>query len=50
MLKICFLDLTKFQYSLSDRYSHKLRGAESILINLSENLSSSKLGIENDTE
>ena len=41
-MKICFLDFTKFQYSLSDKYSHRLRGAESILINLSENLK--KLG------
>ena len=41
-MKICFLDLTTFQYSLSDKYSHKLRGAETILINLSENLK--KLG------
>ena len=41
-MKICFLDFTKFQYSLSDKYSHKLRGAETILINLSENLK--KLG------
>ena len=41
-MKICFLDFTKFQYSFSDKYSYKLRGAETILINLSENLK--KLG------
>lgn len=37
-MKICFLDNTKFEYSYLDKYSPKLRGAETILINLSENL------------
>ena len=37
-MKICFLDYTDFQYSYKDISSPKLRGAETILINLSENL------------
>jgi len=37
-MKICFLDNTKFEYSYLDKHSPKLRGAETILINLSENL------------
>ena len=41
-MKICFLDNTKFEYSYLDKYSPILRGAETILINLSENLK--KLG------
>ncbi len=41
-MKICFLDYTKFEYSYLDKYSPILRGAETILINLSENLK--KLG------
>lgn len=38
-MKICFLDKTDFSYSYLDKYSSKLRGAETILINLSINLS-----------
>ena len=34
-MKICFLDKTEFQYSEDDKYSPILRGAETILINLS---------------
>tara|TARA_B100000700_G_scaffold318898_1_gene412990 strand:- start:667 stop:1653 length:987 start_codon:yes stop_codon:yes gene_type:complete len=41
-MKICFLDSTKFEYSYLDKHSPILRGAETILINLSENLK--KLG------
>ena len=37
-MKICFLDNTKFKYSYLDKHSAMLRGAESILINLTENL------------
>ena len=37
-MKICFLDNTSFQYSYLDKFNPKLRGAETILINLSENL------------
>ena len=37
-MKICFLDNTRFQYSYKDIYSPKLRGAETILINLSNEL------------
>ena len=37
-MKFCFLDQTKFEYSYMDKYSPILRGAETILINLSENL------------
>ena len=37
-MKICFLDNTNFQYSYLDKFNPKLRGAETILINLSENL------------
>ena len=37
-MKICFLDNTKFKYSYLDKHSALLRGAESILINLTENL------------
>ena len=35
-MKICFLDNTDFKYNRHDKYSHKLRGAETILINLAE--------------
>lgn len=38
-MKICFLENTKFEYSLKDIHSSKLRGAENILINLSNELS-----------
>lgn len=41
-MKICFLDQTNFSYSIEDRYSSQLRGAENILINYSLELS--KLG------
>jgi len=37
-MKFCFLDQTKFEYSYMDKHSPILRGAETILINLSENL------------
>tara|TARA_B100000579_G_C22790246_1_gene834099 strand:- start:608 stop:1591 length:984 start_codon:yes stop_codon:yes gene_type:complete len=37
-MKFCFLDQTKFEYSYLDRHSSILRGAETILINLSEHL------------
>ena len=32
-MKICFLDKTEFQYNADDKFSPKLRGAETILIN-----------------
>ncbi len=37
-MKICFLDNTNFQYNSRDLYSSKLRGAESILLNLTKAL------------
>jgi len=37
-MRICFLDQTKFEYSDKDKYSPNLRGAETILINLSNKL------------
>ena len=37
-MRICFLDKTKFKYSDKDKHSSKLRGAETILINLSNKL------------
>ena len=37
-MKICFVDKTDFKYSFTDKYSPKLRGAETTLINLSYNL------------
>ena len=37
-MKFCFLDQTNFEYSYKDKYSPILRGAETILINLSDNL------------
>ena len=43
-MRICFLDKTEFSYSFNDKYSNKLRGAETVLINLSYELS--KLGNE----
>jgi len=43
-MKICLLDKTKFEYSYEDKYSEKLRGAETILINLYQELQ--KLGHE----
>lgn len=38
-MNICFLEKTSFRYNSIDLYSNKLRGAESILINLSNALS-----------
>jgi glycosyltransferase involved in cell wall biosynthesis len=38
-MRICFLDNTKFKYDFNDRYSPLLRGAETILINLSKSIS-----------
>jgi glycosyltransferase involved in cell wall biosynthesis len=38
-MKICFLDNTKFKYNFNDKYSPLLRGAETILINLSKSIS-----------
>ena len=38
-MKICFLDSTKFTYDSSSKHSNNLRGAESVLINLSDALS-----------
>ena len=37
-MRICFLDYTNFKYSFEDKYTPKLRGAETVLINLSSNL------------
>ncbi len=37
-MKICFIDNTIFQYNSSDVYSKNLRGAETVLINLSNSL------------
>ena len=37
-MKICLLDNTSFEYSLNDTQSNKLRGAETILINLYQQL------------
>lgn len=41
-MKICFLDKTEFSYSYVDINNEKLRGAETIIINLSKEIS--KLG------
>ena len=38
-MKICFIDKTEFSYSFKDLNSSKLRGAESIIINLSKEVS-----------
>ena len=38
-MKICFLENTKFEYSYKDIHSSKLRGAENILINITNHLS-----------
>ena len=38
-MKICFLDKTIFEYDFSNKYSPLLRGAETILINLSKSIS-----------
>ena len=38
-MKICFIDYTKFKYSFNDKDKPLLRGAETTLINLSNNLS-----------
>ncbi len=37
-MHICFIDKTSFEYNSKDLYSEKLRGAETILINLSKSL------------
>ena len=37
-MKICFIDKTTFQYTSKDKYSKNLRGAETVLINLSKAL------------
>ena len=41
-MKICLLDKTDFEYSLNDKHSNKLRGAETILINLYQQLKNLK--------
>ena len=38
-MNICFIDKTSFQYNSKDLYSSNLRGAETVLINLSNALS-----------
>ena len=38
-MNICFIDKTSFQYNSKDLYSSNLRGAETVLINLSKALS-----------
>ena len=38
-MNICFLDNANFEYNSQDIYSYKLRGAETVLINLSKELS-----------
>ena len=38
-MNICFIDNTTFEYNSRDLYSGKLRGAETVLINLSNSLS-----------
>ena len=37
-MKICLLDKTKFEYSYEDKHSNNLRGAETVLINLYQEL------------
>ena len=37
-MKICFLDKTSFKYNINDINSYKLRGAETVLINLAKSL------------
>ena len=44
-MKICFVDSINLEYSFKDINNQKIRGAESILINLSKALSSSGLDI-----
>ena len=39
-MKICFLDNTNFQYDSESINSEKLRGAETVLINISKELNS----------
>lgn len=43
-MKICFLDNTKFEYSYKDVHSPVLRGAENILINITQHLT--KMGYD----
>ena len=38
LMNICFVDNTDFKYDGDSIYSHKLRGAESVVINLSNAL------------
>ena len=38
-MKIFFLENSKIEYDANDRYTNKLRGGETVLINLAENLS-----------
>ena len=38
-MNICFLEKTNFKYNSKDIYSNDLRGAETVLINLSKALS-----------
>ena len=44
-MKICFVDSIKLEYSFEDINNQKIRGAESILINLSKELSLNGLDI-----
>ena len=44
-MKICFVDTNKLEYSFEDINNQKLRGAESIFINLSKKLSERGLNI-----
>ena len=44
-MKICFVDSINLEYSFKDINNQKIRGAESILINLSKALSLSGLDI-----
>ena len=38
-MKIFFIENSNVEYDSSDRFQNKLRGAETVLINLAENLS-----------
>ena len=44
-MKICFVDSIKLEYSFEDINNQKIRGAESILINLSKALSLNGLDV-----
>ena len=41
-MKICFIDNTIFKYNSNDLYSKNLRGAETVLINLSNSINELK--------